>query len=194
MERGIGRIFLFAFIGFLLFIFIVVKLVHNPKPKPAPSPTAPVVKILPEYSDTLAEVSYSTDGHINGDDQHRGIIITVDRFERKIQITAGYNGNVIEEHTFANTETAYNVFLHALQNSGFTAKSKKATTANETGQCPTGLRFNYELNDSGDVLSDLWSTSCGTGTMGGRTSIIQSLFQAQITDYSKIISNSKVQL
>jgi hypothetical protein len=194
MDRGIIRTFLIFFVAFLLFIFIVFKLLHHSKPKPAPNPATPVVKPLPDYSDSLAEVSFTDDGHINGDEQHLAIKITVDRFERKMDILGGYNGNILEEHTFPNNESAYNVFLHSLQNEGFTAARKKPTSGSEVGQCPQAHRFTLELNDSGDVLSSHWSTSCGTGTSGALVGTVQSLFQAQITDYNKIISNSKVRL
>jgi hypothetical protein len=194
MDRSIGKIFLFSFIAFIVFIFLVVKIFGGHK-KPAPvNPTVPVVKSLPDYSDSLAEVSFTQDGRINGDDQHRAIKITVDQYSRKVDIIGGYSGNIIEEHTQTNNQQAYNVFLHALQDSGFTLKRKKPTPGSETGQCPLGQRFTYELNDSGDVLKNLWSTTCGTGTAGGQVGTIQELFQNQITDYNKIISNAKVQL
>jgi hypothetical protein len=194
MDRSIGRIFLFTFIGLVLFIFIVVKIFGGHKKPATVNPSVPIVKPLPDYSDSLAEVSFTQDGRINGEDQHRAIKITVDQYSRKLDIIAGYNGNIIEEHSLPNNQTAYNVFLHALRNSGFTAKRKKPTIGSETGQCPLGERFTYELNDSGDVLSNLWSTTCGTGTIGGQTGTIEELFQAQITDYDKIISNAKVHL
>jgi hypothetical protein len=58
------------------------------------------------------------------------------------------------------------------------------------------MRTIYELNDSGDSLVRLWGSTCGEkiGTFGGSKSGVQELFQDQITDYDKIISNSKVKL
>jgi hypothetical protein len=202
MDRSyfIRNLLIFLVICFVLFLFIFgLSKLFGGKPKPAPSPTppAPVVKSLPEYSDTYAEVSFTTDGHINGDDKHRAIKITVDKFQRKVDILGGYDYNVIEEHTQPNTETAYNVFLTALNNEGFTLKrAKSKSPASEKGQCPLGTRKIYELNDSGDSLSRLWSSSCGltVGTFGGSSGAVQTLFQDQITDYNKIISNSKVVL
>jgi hypothetical protein len=203
MDRSyfIRNLVIFLVVCFVLFLFIfgIYKLfTGTPKPKPNPTTqTAPVVKSLPEYADSYAEVSYTTDGHINGDDKHRGIKITVDQFERKVDILSGYSDNILEEHTQPNNKAAYEIFLKALKNEGFTLKIQKPTApANEDGQCPLGTRTILELNDSGDSLSRLWTSSCGkkVGTFGGNTSAIQSLFQAQITDYNKIISNSKVQL
>lgn len=194
MDRHIGRTFLIAFIVLMLFIFVVIKIFGGHKSKPAPSPSVPVVKPLPEYSDTTAEVSFTTEGRINGDDQHRAIKITVDQYSRKIDIIGGYNGNILEEHIQKNNQQAYDIFLRALRNSGFTVKKTKHAVNDERGQCPLGQRFIFELNDSGDVLSHLWSSTCGIGNFGGQPGTVEDLFQLQITDYSKIISNAKVQL
>jgi hypothetical protein len=138
----------------------------------------------------------TVDGPINGDDAHRAIRIIVDRFQRRITILTGYNYNVIEEHKIPNNQTAYDIFLRALNNSGFMAKRTDAKVTDERGQCPLGTRTIFELNNSGDIISHLWTSSCGasTGTLGVGPSTLQSLFQAQITDYNKIISNSKVVL
>jgi hypothetical protein len=195
MDRRVARNFLITFVVLLLFIFLVVKIFggHHKKATPV-NPATPVVKPLPDYSDSLAEVSMTIDGHINGDDQHRAIKITVDQYSRKMDIIGGYSGNILQENTFANNQQAYDVFLHSLQNSGFTAKRKKPATTNEVGRCPLGERFIFELNDSGDVLSHLWSSSCGTGNLGGQSATLESLFKAQVTDYNKIISTAKVVL
>jgi hypothetical protein len=188
---------IFLIICFLL-LFLVVKIFGgHPKQPSTATPTAPVVKALPQYADTYAAVTYMTDGHINGDDKHRATKIYVDQFQRKLQILGGYNYNVLEEHTLPNNQSSYSVFLTALRNEGFTLKREKAKVpAKETGQCPLGTRTILELNDSGDSLSRLWTSSCGSnvGTFGGNTAAVQQLFQAQITDYNKIISNSKVVL
>jgi hypothetical protein len=195
MDRRFGRIFLFLFIASVLFIVIVFK-IFGGHHKPAINPNIPVVKPLPQYSSTLAQVSFALDGPINGDDQHRAIKITIDQFQRKLDIIGGYNGNIIEEKSFDNNPAAYNVFLHSIANEGFLVKRKNPTVINETGQCPLGERFVFELNDSGTVLSHLWSTSCGgsLGTIGVSTASIQQLFRNQITGYDKIISEANVEI
>jgi hypothetical protein len=124
MDRAyfLRNLVIFLAICFVLFLLIfgLFKLLTG-TPKPASTtPTTPVVKTLPQYSDTYAEVSYLTDGHINGEDQHRAIKIIVGQYQRKVQILSGYQYNVIEEHTQTNDQTAYEVFLKALNNEGFT--------------------------------------------------------------------------
>jgi hypothetical protein len=201
MDRSYFLRNLFIFLVFCLVLFLLIFGIYKlftGSPKPAPTtPTTPVVKSLPEYASTYAEVSYMTDGHINGEDQHRAIKVTISQYQRKVQVLSGYGYNVIDEHSQTNNQTAYEVFLKALKNEGFTQKIQKPKAPNsETGQCPLGTRTILELNDSGDSLSRLWTSSCGrnVGTFGGNTGAIQSLFQSQITDYNKILSNSNANL
>lgn len=194
-SRRLVRNFIIAFIVFITLVFFAIRIFGGGnEPKTTPRPPGPVVKPLPEYADTLAEVSMTVDGRINGDDAHRQIRITVDRFQRRLEIIAGYQGNVIQKNEFQNSQKAYETFLRSLNNSGFLAKRNNGTNTNPDGQCPLGRRFIYELNDSGDVLSRLWTTTCGsrTGTLAGNSATLQSIFQAQITDYNKLISTSKV--
>lgn len=195
MNRHIGRIFLALFVAALLFIFIVIEIFGGSK-KPAPNPSTPVVKSLPDYSSTTAQVSFTLDGPITGDDTHRQIKIIVDQFQRKLDIIGGYNGNIIQENNFANNQQAYDIFLRSLKNSGFMSKIKNPKITDERGQCPLGDRFIFELNDSGDVLSHSWTTSCGgtLGTLGVTSGTLQQLFKAQITNYDQIISKAKIDI
>ncbi len=152
-----------------------------------PRPIPAIPKVLPDYATTSAEVSLTTDGRINGDDVHRAIHITVSREQRNIDIIQGYEGNVIKSQSYANNQTAYDVFLRALAQAGFT-KERKTSIIDERGICPLGHRYIFELSNTGGSDMRRWSASCnGFGTFGGRTSIIRTLFQRQITDYDKFI-------
>jgi hypothetical protein len=136
-------------------------------------------------------VTMTMDGRVNGDDVHRAIKVTVSRDQRVLDIIQGYSGHVIDSHSFPNNEEAYNVFLHALNNSGFMAKRKGANlSADFTGVCPTGTRTVFALNQSVDVLSQRWTTSCDAvpGTLGTDAGLMIDLFQAQITGYSDLTS------
>lgn len=182
---------IFGAIFFLLvFVFVKIFFGGGDKPKPNPTPSAPIVKPLPEYADSFATVSMTIDGQINGEDKHRGIRITVDRFQRKVEILGGYNQNILSESKFENNETAYDIFLRALRNNGFTSKRPNVST-DERGQCSLGTRTIFELRDSGDTLSKAWTTSCGskTGNLAGNSSSMRTLFQRQITDYNKLTAD-----
>lgn len=181
------RYFVTFIIIALLLIFGII--IFKPGSKNGSTPTSES-KSLPDYSDTGALVSYTTDGVINGDDEHRQIVITVGQKSRTIDIVQGYQGYVIKTKSYYNNESAYNVFLNALNNSGFT-KERSSDIESEVGVCPTGERFTYELSNTGSNKTDLrlWSTTCGGGTQGGNKNTIQQLFQNQIDDYDEITAN-----
>lgn len=151
------------------------------------------LKPLPEYSDTFAETSVTIRGQINGEDIHREVRITVGQFQRRLDIIAGYSGNVIQTQTYSNSEPAYEEFLYAINDAGFLVERKglSPAQANEKGKCPLGNTFEFELNDGGEVLSYLWASSCGKniGTLKvSSSSLLQTLFKNQITDYNKLVS------
>lgn len=182
----------FAIVGFiLLMIIIVIILASGGEKKPAQ--TGVTLKSLPNYSQTGATVSLTTQGIVNGEDIHRSIRIIVGANERTIQVISGYNNQVISSQVFPNSEEAYDVFLRSLAGMGFLTRSKEKPPVadNENGYCPLGRRYIYELNQGADELSRLWSSTCGVkvGTFGGSASGTQTLFQRQITNYNQIVSD-----
>jgi hypothetical protein len=185
------RRLVFLFFTFILFIvFLVVLLGHGHK-----TAVNPVhVKTLPEYANTTAAVIMTTDGLINGDDLHRQIRITISQDQRSLEVIQGYSGHVIDSHTFYNTNAAYNVFLRAINYSGFLSKAKnsKAPT-DERGQCPVGFRYIFELNNQGNDVSRLWTSSCAVGTWGGNLETVQGLFNAQIPNYPTLTDKVNLQ-
>jgi len=185
----LGRIFL-AFIGFLFLIFLVILLfVVGGGKKP---PAGPTIKPLADYANTDAQVILTVNGAINGDDLHRAIRITVDQNSRELNVIQGYSDTIIQTNTNYNTADAYSAFLSSLQLAGFTLKhDTTAAKQGEAGQCPLGQRINFELTQDGNTLSNLWTTSCSAsiGNFGGNASLIQQLFQNQITNYSNLTAN-----
>lgn len=146
------------------------------------------VKSLADMSSTVSKVRLTVDGRINGDDEHRQIVITIGRNNRTIRVIQGYEGRAIKTKSFRSNEKAYNIFLHALEHNGFT-KERKTKITDDKGVCAQGHRFIYEVIDSDDDKR-LWSTSCGGfGTFAGQPTVTRSLFIAQITGYEQIIAS-----
>jgi hypothetical protein len=180
-----GRL-LALFTGFILFIIILVMLFSHGGKKPAPiNPIQP----LPDYASTDATVTMTTDGIVNGDEMHRQIRITISANQRTLDVIQGYSGQVIETKNFVNSMEAYQVFLKSINNTGFLVKKKSKAPADYQGQCPLGFRYIFTLNNDGDDLSRLWTSSCGTGTWGGSLSSMRQLFQNQIPSYSTLTSD-----
>ena len=174
-----------------MLLFGIILLFSGGGEKPATTP-APAVKSLPEYSITSAETSMTTRGEINGDDEHRSIRITIGQYERRLDIITGYQSQVIQTNTFSNNQSAYSEFLYAIKDAGFMIKKKGVDPAQvqPDGKCPLGNLYIFELNAGNETLSSLWSSSCGSaiGTLGGNSSLLQTLFKNQVTNYSQLTS------
>jgi hypothetical protein len=178
-----------GFIGFIIFMVILVNLFVGGN-KPAPVNTVQV-KPLPEYAATDATVSFTTDGIINGDEMHRAIRITISSNQRTLDVLQGYNPTVIQSKSFVNNQEAYDVFLRAINNSGYLVKTKNSkAVSDERGLCPLGFRYILDLNQDGDDLSRLWASSCGSkvGNSAANIPTISQLFEDQIPNYSSLVS------
>jgi hypothetical protein len=185
--------YLIGFAVVILLMFIGLILIFSGGDE---KPREEQLKPLPEYSTTYAEASMTIDGPIVGEDQKRSIRITVGQYQRRLDVISGYNGNITQTNSFSNNESAYNNFLWAIWRSGFLKERKglDELQQNEKGQCPLGQRYIFELNESGEQLSYLWTSSCGNkiGTLAGDSSTLQQLFEAQITDYDELVSDVEI--
>lgn len=177
------RRLIFIFVGLIALILLFAIIFGGGK---KPTPINPL-KPLPDYANTTATVSFTTDGLINGDELHRQIRITVGPDSRTLDIIQGYSGQVIRTKDFYNTQDAYSVFLKALNNEGFLANDLKAKVpADSSGQCPLGFRYVFSLDQDGGNLFNSWTSSCGPSVGNSKASLdaITTLFQNQIPDYS----------
>lgn len=181
MDNGVK--YVAAVIGVIFLAFLAIYLiVSRGNNSNAPASTAPLK--LTQYANSDSSVSYTVQGRIVGEDEHRAIRITINAEERRVDILAGYGDVIQKSQTFPNTATAYETFLAALDRTGFNA-SRKVSVTDPTGVCPLGNRFLYNLTSDGDKVVDTWGSSCraGDGTFAGTQALVQQLFQAQITNY-----------
>jgi len=198
MERNRAVFILLAFILFLALLGVIIAMIFsgggNGSNKKQPVKTSSAkVKTLPDYYNTDATTSMTIDGHVNGDESHTAIKVTIGQSQREVDIIQGYSGHVVSRQSFNNTQDAYAVFLRAINYSGFllSLKTKTPAPADERGLCPQGNRYIFEFDQNGKVLSRLWASDCGTavGTLGGSSSLLQGLFEAQIPQYSTFTGN-----
>jgi hypothetical protein len=194
MQRNRAIVIVLAFILFLVFLGILLTSLLGGGKKPA-TPTTPVKKVLslPDYAGTTAVTSMTIDGRVNGDDLHRAVRITIGQNQREIDIIQGYSGHVISSQNFYNTEDAYAVFLRAINYGGFALplKTKTPAPADERGECAASDRYIFSLDQYGSNISRLWASDCGikVGTLGGDSTALQDLFEAQIPQYNTVVEN-----
>ncbi len=156
-------------------------------------PTTTEQVSLAASADTELVTRITTSGEIVGQEDYQSIRISVSRNKRILEIMSGYNNVVTDAKSFKNNQAAYESFLLAIELEGFTA-SKKGVNDDERGYCAEGTRTVYEVLGNNDISQRLWSGSCSRklGTFNGYVSDVRQLFEAQIPDYSKLVSDVRL--
>lgn len=185
--------YIVAVVGVILTAFIAIMLVVNRNSSRSESPKLNGTVKLTDYDYLNANLSYTQQGKLVGDDERRSVRISVSRSERKIEILHGYEEAVERAATYPNTQAGYEAFLRALANAGFT-KNRESRFDDYRGVCPLGYRYIYDVSYGGDHVSNLWSTSCNKneGTFAGVPTLTRQIFQAQIPDYEQQIRGVKL--
>jgi len=180
------------FVGFLitigLIVLVVVLLVRGGGGNATPSPAA---LNLDAYTTGTTTASLIIDSPIVAESNHREIKIDVTQNLVTYTQYQGYEQSPLDTRTFPNNSAAYAVFLHALQNAGYTLGSTSKALHDERGYCPTGYRYIYSFNDGSKDLMRFWSTSCGSsqGTFKGMSNTVRTLFQSQVPGYNRLSSS-----
>lgn len=171
-----------AIFGIIVIIIAAILLIFDRDPE-TDQPNQNQVELV-DYAGTSARTVYEIQGELNAEEQHRTIRISVDRNLRRIEILSGYTYAVEKSQDFPNNQSAYDEFLHALEIAGYD-RSKEAVQEDERGVCPLGQRYIYQVQEFGDNLIRLWSTSCNRtdGSFAGRADLVRRLFQKQIPNY-----------
>ncbi len=168
-------VFILVVVGFIWFIVFIFSKVFSSGNQNAIVTTAK----LSSYAHTGTSAELIIDGPIVVDQDHRITRISVDATQSKVELISGYDGQVIRQEVFYNTQEGYLSFLKSLDTLGFT-KGNKTALKDERGQCPLQRRYVYSLKSNGSDVFRYWSTSCGTGSFGGKRDAVKLLFERQI--------------
>ena len=168
-------VFLLVVIGLIWLIILLFSKVFSGGNQNTPTTTTK----LSTYAHSGTAAEFLVDGPIVVNQNHRSIRITVEASQSKIELMSGYDGQVIRQEVFPNTQDGYLNFLKGLDTLGFT-KGNKTTLKDERGQCPLQSRYVYSLKNNGSDVLRYWSTSCGTGSFGGKRDAVRQLFERQI--------------
>ena len=157
--------------------------------KQTPSSPTPSQVSLNDHTTDGSEVSLTTEGPVNADSLHRSSVITVSRDTTAVEFDKTYNNIPITSATYPNNQAAFDDFMTALQNAGFTKPAKGSNLLqDDTGQCPLGQRYTYELITNDSVVMSTWSSSCLSkkATFGGNAALVQTLFLNQVPNYTTL--------
>ncbi len=183
------------FVAVIVLLFIGFKVIKNllTGDKPSQTQTAKKVNLLsvPEKDET---VQYMIVGPVTGDEQHQSIRIKVNRDFRTIEVLQGFDNEIIKSQETPNTLAGYEAFVAALNGAGFTKTLPPEGRGSEEQDCPLGRKFIYETAPGTSDEFRSWSNSCSSkqGTFGGKASLVRTLFQRQIPDYSKYVADVRL--
>jgi hypothetical protein len=146
---------------------------------------------LTDHTDDGSLVRLTIEGPVTADELHRTTIITVGGDSRALDIYKTYGNQSALTQSFTNNQTAFTDLMYALNDAGFARASQANGERDETGVCPTGQRYIYELIHNDQVTMRLWGSSCKDkrATFGGNSALVQTLFQKQIPKYSSLANS-----
>lgn len=136
------------------------------------------VASLVTYATSGAITELYIDGPVIANQEHKAFRISVDRSQVKAERITGYEGQVVIQEVFPNSEASYAAFLSSLEKLGFTPGVPDDT--DDRGHCPFGNRYIFTINDNGEDIMHAWTTSCGGGTYLGNRGSARSLFLKQV--------------
>ena len=176
-------------ISLCLVILALFLLFHHTNKANVPKTTVP----LYNYANTGSEVRLTIDGPINANQDHQQVQITVNQNVVTFDQYQGYDGTVVNQQQFANTESAYTAFLYALSLNGFTDGNTSSALSNEQGHCALGDRYTLELIQGGGDLERFWATSCPNviKSFEGNLPLMLTLFEAQVPNYQTLVQDVK---
>ena len=178
--------YLIGFLGIIALIILVIILIVRAGSN---STVGPQAIDLADYITNSSEVSLTIDGPVSANETHRSIHITVDERRATAELIKGYEGQIEDSKSYTTNENSYANFMLALKHAGFTLGNTDESIKDERGYCATGLRYIYQLKDSGKEIRRFWGTSCSKdGTYKGMGELTRTLFQQQIPDYDDLAS------
>ncbi len=187
------RILIYILLGLLcLFILYVgFKGIQNTLKSSNVKQEVPKSVKLSDNQNNGSQMRYVITGPVVANPNFRKTTIIVSAKQSVVEVTKGYESAPSLSQAFTNNQTAYNTFLSALGVVGFTSTKAVPAGASREGSCATGNKYSYQIYANGAFTQDTWNTSCDsrTGSFNGSTSRVQSLFQAQIPNYSSIVGS-----
>ncbi len=183
--------YLLGFIVALILIVIVVGLIFTGFNKSNINFGHEVNKFA-NYSTTSAVTSLDINGPIIASQSHNEVIISVSNLDVNLQVLQGYDGKVINNQMFSNSQNSYNAFLRSLIIAGFNSSNPSASSlTNPVGLCSNGNTYTFKMNLGQKNIVNSWQTNCYNAphTFNGDLNATVNLFIAQVPNYSSYVSN-----
>lgn len=170
-------------IGLLVLVLVLVFTGGGPAPKPL---------YLPDYANNSSFAQMTIFGPITAPQTHNEVTVTVSGSDAVLNVTKGYEDNVVTSKIYPQTMAGYTHFLFALQRLNFTVGNNDPSLKENRGYCPFGRNYTFVFNNGTNEVERYWITSCGQGNFGGSAANIRDLFEAQIPDYNTLTTNTNL--
>lgn len=134
-------------------------------------------------------------GPIVADEEFNSYVISASSTQRTMTTYVGYLDRQVETKQLLNNIPSYEEFVYALDRALMMEGNELTGDANDLrGICATGRVYQFETLRNGNVIKSLWTSTCkgSKGSLKASQSQLQSLFQAQIPDFEKMLSKIKV--
>ena len=177
-------------LGVVLLIIFGIVIINSGSSTKTATTGHKVVKLSDYATKDDAFVRYQVQGPINALENHVSMSISISSTTRTLDVFEGYQNTLLTSKTYANDDNSYSQFLAALNHAGFLKERSVAKTVDPVAVCPTSNRTHYYLVEAGKNVTDLWSTTCLSGSFAGSTTLTGSLFKTQIPDYDTIMSSA----
>lgn len=177
----VGGIVLAVIVVFLIIRFAVTSMNGSGNPSAQTEVTEPLLNTSDDRG-----VKMTVRGPIVASENARSYEVDVTPTSRAVTLFGGYDGSVINKQVYANSPSAYEQFVYALNLAGMT-NSRNANNTDTRGVCSLGNLTTFSLERDTTIESSLWTSSCSgsKGTLAGKAATLQTLFDAQIPDISK---------
>jgi hypothetical protein len=152
-----------------------------------PFATAPTP--VPIATNLINSVRMTVEGPIVANEQFVSLTLTASASQRTLTIFVTYANQTLSNQTLDNNTEAYSQFLDALLNAGYTKAVPGQSGTKVDSTCPQGSRYIYDaLDASGNPLTSLWSTSCGSSgaSFDGDVNMVNQLFKAQFPSLNQL--------
>ncbi|MDB5169925.1 MAG: exported protein of unknown function [Candidatus Saccharibacteria bacterium] len=150
-------------------------------------------ELISYVDDSNVTVTETIIGPITAAESHNEAQISITNQTATLDVSQGFDGNVVASSTYPVTTNAFGEFLSALSRAGFTEGNTDEGLKDDRGYCPTGQRYIFEIHDGSQTIQRFWATSCGgVKTYKGNLPLTLALFEAQIPSFGDLTDNTSL--
>lgn len=139
-------------------------------------------------------VSMTVRGPIVADEEFQSYQISVTPSTRTLTTYSGYLDAVVDQVSLTNNTSAYEEFTYALDKARLAEGDELPGEKDDVrGICASGRVYEFYINDNGDTVKRLWTSTCkgSKGSLVGNVEQFKKLFVAQFPEGEAILKKIK---